>query len=259
MIFMGKNRSNKISLVYDHRQIKTRLNRVACICTCRCHHRILFRNLGQIRSRNRSFILDNNWLTMYPWNSSFSLCFYSFQGWMSLLKNLFYKWEFSSIIARARRMKIVIIDAFLELFFFISFMCISDRMSKQSWINHLVSTCVCGLNGNSVYYCIHLDRRKRLLHVTYRLHRLLFFSRTLLLYPSRTFISNRTVMIIRVRLTLSRDDGLTWHALPCFAIFYSVQSINWTNWMTREEEKTSLNSLSYRQIHKRPLFIKWSS
>ena len=63
--------------------------------------------------------------------------------------------------------------------------------------------CVCGLNGNSVFY----RRKERLLHVTYRPHRLLFFSRTrfLLLHLSRTFISNRTVMIIRVRLTLSRD------------------------------------------------------
>jgi hypothetical protein len=92
-------------------------------------------------------------------------------------------------------------------------------------------------------FLIHLNkvttRRKknRLLHVTCRLHRLLFFTQTLFLflYPMRTFISNRTVMVIRVRLTLSGDCSLTWHAHQCF-ILYSVQSVSYTVEMIKNED-----------------------
>ncbi len=77
--------------------------------------------------------------------------------------------------------------------------------------------------------------KKRLLHVTCRFHRLLFFSLTLFLflYPTRTFISNRTVMVIRVCLTLSRDWILTWHAHQCF-ILDAVQSVSWIETIKRE-------------------------
>lgn len=70
-----------------------------------------------------------------------------------------------------------------------------------------------------------------------------FFS-LVLHHPLRTFISNRTVMIIRVRLTLSRDTALTWHVrlhVSTFSI-QSNQSIEQIWWQDKRRKKNSIQS-----------------
>ena len=59
-----------------------------------------------------------------------------------------------------------------------------------------------------------------------------FFSGTLFPSPERTFISNRTVMVIRIRLTLSRGTVLSRHARQSFNLLLDAISQ-----LTRESER----------------------